>query len=301
MLVDSRRVLDRSGRSLGVVQTAIPLAGVSAIENSLMTSVAIAGAGALVLTVLAAWLVAGRTTRPVEAALRRQRQFTADASHELRTPLTVIDASLQVLKRHPERTVGTSLEVVESAQREVSRMTRMLDGLLALARADIESPASVPVRTDVAAMLRDLGDELAARATETNHPLTVDGAGVGTLDVDADQLRQLILILVDNAFVHTPRGTPVSVGAHRTPSKVVVEVTDRGVGIPAEQRQRVFDRFTRLGSAQRGAGSGLGLSIARELVVRAGGSIELADADPGLAVKVSLPLSDRDRGTNGSR
>lgn len=301
MLVDSRRVLDRNGRSLGVVQTAIPLAGVTAIENSLLTSVAIAGAGALVLTVLAAWLVAGRTTRPVEAALRRQRQFTADASHELRTPLTVIDASLQVLKRHPDRTVGTSIDVVESAQREVKRMARMLDALLTLARADTESPASVPVRTDVGTLLRDLGDELAPRAAETNHPLTVNGAGVGALDVDADQLRQLILILVDNAFVHTPDGTPVSVGAHRTASKVVVEVTDRGVGIPAEHRRRVFDRFTRLEPAKRGAGSGLGLSIARELVVRAGGSIELADAEPGLAVKVSLPLSDRDRGSyNGS-
>ena len=297
MLVDSRLVLDRGGRSLGVVQTATPLAPVTAVANGLLASIAIAGAGALVLTVLAAWLVAGRTTRPVEAALRRQRQFTADASHELRTPLTVIDASLQVLKRHPERTVGTSIELVEAAQREVGRMARMLDGLLTLARADTEArPRSKPVTADVAAILAALGADLAPRAAETKHPLTIDGTGVGTVEIDPDHLRQMILILVDNALVHTPEGTPVTVAARRTASSLVIEVTDRGAGIPAEERQRVFDRFRRLKTARPGTGSGLGLSIARELVERAGGSIDLADADPGLAARVSIPIPNRDRG-----
>jgi signal transduction histidine kinase len=292
MLVDSRLVLDRNGRLLGVVQTAIPLAPVTAIENGLLASVAIAGAGALALTVLAAWLVAGRTTRPVEAALRRQRQFTADASHELRTPLTVIDASLQVLKRHPERTVRTSIDVVDAAQREVGRMARMLDALLTLARADTDSRPNAPVRIDVDAMLISLGDELLPRAAETKHPLTVDGSGVGMLEVDPELLRQLILILVDNALVHTPEGTPVQVSARRTASSLVVEVVDRGRGIPAAERQRVFERFRRLETATPGTGSGLGLSIARELVIRVGGSIELADAEPGLTARVSIPVSN---------
>ena len=295
MLVDSRLLLDRDGRPIGVIQTVTALAPVTAAENRLLTSITIAGAVALALTVLAAWLVAGRTIRPVEAALRRQRQFTADASHELRTPLTVIDASLQVLRRHPERAVGTNIDILDSAQREVGRMVRMLDALLTLARADSESLASALVRADVEALLAGLGDELAPRAAETEHPLKIEAAGIGTLEVDVDQLRQLILILVDNAFVHTPAGTPVTIAARSTGSTLVVEVRDRGPGIPAAERQRVFDRFLRLGTARPGIGSGLGLSIARELAERAGGSIQLADAGPGLAARVSIPVSNSGR------
>ena len=293
MLVDSRLARDANGRSIGVVQTATPLAPVTAAENRLVTSVAVAGAVALVLAVLAAWLVAGRTMRPVEAALRRQRQFTADASHELRTPLTVIDASLQVLRRHPERTVGSSIDTLDSAQREVGRMVRMLDALLTLARGDTASVASAPVSGDIDALFASLHDELAPRGEETEHPLKIEAAGIGMMAIDLDRLRQLILILVDNAFVHTPSGTPVTVAAHRTDSVLLIEVTDRGPGIPATERQGVFDRFRRLGTARPGSGSGLGLSIARELAERAGGSIQLVDAQPGLAAQVSIPVANR--------
>jgi len=87
----------------------------------------------------------------------------------------------------------------------------------------------------------------------------------------------------------------VTIAARSTGSTLVVEVTDRGPGIPAAERQRVFDRFLRLGTARPGIGSGLGLSIARELAERAGGSIQLADAGPGLAARVSIPVSNSDR------
>jgi len=289
LLVDTRLVRERFAPSLLILQTVTYLDPVTAIENRMLTVIAVAGGLALVVTAIAAWFVAGRAAAPIEAALRRQRQFTADASHELRTPLTIIDASLQVLRRHSGRTVAESADVVEGAEREVGRMGRLVDDMLILARADAGVLQSQPEPTDVDTLLRELVADVAARADAEHHPVSAGHLAGGTALVDPAHLRQLVLILVDNALVHTPDGTAVELSAARRGGELVVAVADSGPGIPPEERERVFERFRRNIAGRPSGGAGLGLAIARELASRAGGTVRLGDNRPGLRAELVLP------------
>jgi signal transduction histidine kinase len=222
----------------------------------------------------------GQSRTETEAALDRQRRFVADASHELRTPLTSILANLELLAADLE---GENAEIAGSALRSSRRMRRLVADLLLLARADAGRVARrEPV--NAGAVVREAAGEAAAVAH--GHGLTVDVQPGTPLVVEApgDELHRLVLNLIQNALVHTPPGTAVDVRARREGNYVVLEVTDEGPGIPAELRDRIFDRFVR-GTGDRasnnGSGSGLGLSIVRAVAESLGGSVEVGESDAG--------------------
>jgi two-component system, OmpR family, sensor kinase len=213
-----------------------------------------------------------------EAALARQREFVADASHELRTPLTSILANLELLESELE---GERREMADSALRSSRRMRRLVADLLLLARADAgrEVPA-VPV--DLSAVAREAAAE--AGALSSDHPLSLDVQGAVTVSGVADDLHRLAGNLIENALLHTPPGTPVTVSVRRDGDVAVLEVADRGPGVPAELRGRVFERFASGvgdGSGGRGRGSGLGLAIVRAVADAHGGRVELSEAAGG--------------------
>jgi two-component system, OmpR family, sensor kinase len=220
-----------------------------------------------------------------EAALSRQREFVADASHELRTPLTSILANLELLE---SELGGEQRDMAESALRSSRRMRRLVADLLLLARADAgrQAPA-LPV--DLGAVTREAAAE--AGALTSDHPLSLDLPGqVAVLGV-ADDLHRLAANLVENALLHTPPGTPVTVSVRREGDDAVLEVADRGPGVPAELRQRVFERFSSgAGEGVRNRGSGLGLAIVKAVVDGHGGRVELLEAAGGGArFVVTLP------------
>jgi len=228
-----------------------------------------------------------------ESALSRQRAFVADASHELRTPLTSILANLELLEAE---LAGEQREMAESALRSSRRMRRLVADLLLLARAD--TGRATPHRpVDLVAVAREAGAEASALSNE--HPLALDlpeepvhVQGVG------DDLHRLAANLVENALLHTPAGTPVTVSVRRDGDSAVLEVADRGPGVPRELRGRVFERFARGAddTAPRG-GSGLGLAIVRAVADAHGGRVELLDADGGGArLLVTLPVAARSDG-----
>jgi signal transduction histidine kinase len=221
-------------------------------------------------------------------ALRRQREFAADASHELRTPLTVIRASVEHLRRHadePVREVGDALEDIDA---EVGHLTAMVGDLLLLARSD---SGAVPMdRVPV-----ELDDIAADAATALRGPAEARGV---TLLVDPEpapiagdpaRLRQLVTLLVDNAIRHSPVGGVVRVVARHSGETVHLTVEDQGPGIRPEDLPRVFDRFWRAADAPSG-GTGLGLSIARWIAEQHDGRIEAANGTTGGArFDVELP------------
>ena len=222
-----------------------------------------------------------------EATLARQRAFVADASHELRTPLTSILANLELLESELD---GEQREMADSALRSSRRMRRLVGDLLLLARADAgrEAPRSA---VDLAAVAREAAEE--AGALSDGHPLSLDLPEPITISGVPDDLHRLAGNLVENALIHTPPGTPVTVSVRREGDGAVLEVADRGPGVPLQLRERVFERFARGGGdgAPRG-GSGLGLAIVRAVADGHGGRVELLDAPGGGArFVVTLPAT----------
>jgi two-component system, OmpR family, sensor kinase len=228
----------------------------------------------------------GAARQETEATLDRQRAFVADASHELRTPLTSILANLELLEAE---LTGEQREMADSALRSSKRMRRLVGDLLLLARADAgrEAPHA-PV--DLAAVAREAAEE--AGALSSDHPVSLDLTGPVTVEGVADDLHRLAGNLVENALIHTAAGTPVTVSVRREGDSAVLEVADRGPGVPAGLRERVFERFARgSGDTARAGGSGLGLAIVKAVADAHGGSVELLDApDGGARFLVSLPV-----------
>jgi two-component system, OmpR family, sensor kinase len=221
-----------------------------------------------------------------EAALARQREFVADASHELRTPLTSILANLELLEAELQ---GEQQDMAASALRSSRRMRRLVADLLLLARADAGREATMaPV--DLAAVAREAAAE--AGALSADHPISLDAPDRVTVTGVADDLHRLAGNLVENALIHTPSGTPVTVSVRRVGSSAVLEVADRGPGVPPDMRERVFERFARAGGDGTRRGSGLGLAIVRAVVDAHGGRVELLDAEGGGArFVVTLPAT----------
>jgi two-component system OmpR family sensor kinase len=221
-----------------------------------------------------------------EAALSRQREFVADASHELRTPLTSILANLELLETELQ---GEQREMAASALRSSRRMRRLVADLLLLARADAGREATMaPV--DLAAIAREAAAE--AGALSGDHPISLDAPDRVTVTGVADDLHRLAGNLVENALIHTPSGTPVTVSVRREGPSAVLEVADRGPGVPPDMRERVFERFARAGGDGTRRGSGLGLAIVRAVVDAHGGRVELLDAEGGGArFVVTLPVA----------
>ncbi|MEO8438021.1 MAG: HAMP domain-containing sensor histidine kinase [Chloroflexota bacterium] len=223
-------------------------------------------------------------------ALRRQREFAADASHELRTPLTVIRSSVEHLERHrdePVASVGSALEDIDD---EVRHMTAIVEDLLLLARSDSGAIAleHVPV---------DLGDVAADGASAMGKPATDRGIRVevdpqpAVVAGDPARLRQLVMILVDNAIRHSPTDGRVGVAVRAVGSGASLVVEDDGPGIRPEDLPHLFERFYRAPGAP-GGGTGLGLAIAKWIVDRHGGHIEVVNRPEGGArFVVSLPAT----------
>lgn len=328
--------LARDGDSLRVAVVSLPLAAIDRSVESfgrLMALLALLGGG---MTFLLGWLVAGHALRPVatlthtaediarlrefsrrvperrsrdelatlartfnemlgslEETYRAQQRFVADASHELRAPLTVIQANLELLHRVDALPPEERVRAVCEAHEEAGRLARLVTDLLALARAD----AGVPIRRGPLELDRVLLDVVGeARHLTTGQVLEIGPIEPILIDGDVDRMRQLLLILIDNAIRYTPPSGRVTVSLRDHGSAVEVEVLDEGVGISAEDLPRVFERFYRTDPARSRApgGSGLGLPIASWIAERHGGRVILSSGiGRGTRAVVRLPARPR--------
>jgi signal transduction histidine kinase len=235
----------------------------------------------------------GRLARTMNAMLARlddatgrQRRFIADASHELRSPLTGIRAQIEVDLAHPERAdwQATDRDVLE----DTIRLQRLVDDLLALARATAPSERSHHEPVDLDEIVLREARRLRVRTPHRVDTTAVSGA---QLDGNPDELARAVRNLLDNAARHTC--STITVELVETDNEIRLVVADDGPGVPEDQRDRIFERFTRLDDARArdNGGTGLGLAITHEIVVAHGGSITLDDA-PGARFVMAFPLHD---------
>lgn len=213
----------------------------------------------------------------LDDAYRRQQRFVADVSHELRTPLTAIQGDLELLSRDlPERERATALA---EALREARRLARLVDDLLALARADAGPQPFVPRPVQLDEVVMEVFRELRPQAGPRLEVVDIDDARVLG---ERDRLKQLVLILVDNALRYAPDAA-VRISVAVSGAEAALAVEDEGIGVAPEVARRAFERFYRGEEARRldPGGTGLGLAIARWIADRHGGSISLEARMPG--------------------
>jgi len=223
------------------------------------------------------------------AALAAQQRFVADASHELRTPLSTIRTNAEFLHEKPDATVLDRTAAIGDIVSEAERMSRVVDGLLVLARADAgiaieRRPVDLrAVAVDEARRVRPPG-----RVREGAETVRVTADGSALVSGDAEALGRVVRSLLDNAFRHGK--PPVGITLAKRDGAVLLEVRDAGPGLPKGSEERIFERFYRADPSRTGEGTGLGLAIARAIVQAHGGTIRAGSADGGgTTVTMELP------------
>lgn len=294
----------------------------------LLVALGVTGCGA---AFLAAWLLAGHTLRPIrdvtatataiarsrnfservpltsredelkrmastfnemlqslQVAYQGQQRFVADASHELRAPLTGIQANLELMQRRPAMNEADRRVALREASEEASRLGRLVAELLELARAD----AGVVFRSETVELDRVAADAVnEARHVAGKRRLEIEKLDAVTVRGDTDRLKELLLILLDNAVKYTDAHGRIGVRLQRVGGCVEIHVIDNGMGIGTAELAHVFERFYRADPARSRdpGGTGLGLSIARWIVERHGGTIEMTSR-PGQGTRATVRL-----------
>lgn len=206
----------------------------------------------------------------IEQSLHAQRRFVADASHELRTPLTTLRGNLGLLERDPPIRPEDRVAVLADTVEECDRLIRLVHNLLVLARAD--SGLSLQAdRIPVQPLIEELCRQ--ARLLAPNREVRCDNALAATIRADRDALKQVLLILLDNAIKYTPPQGRITLESALAENRVLIRIRDTGPGIPPEALPHIFERFYRVEMSRTSAGTGLGLAIAKDLMEAQGGTL----------------------------
>lgn len=237
------------------------------------------------------WFFTARMIRPLQENKKKQMQFVASASHELRSPLTVILSNTAAVKNGVMPGDVQFLDVIES---EGNRMSRLISDMLQLAGADSHTWSIRPAPVELDTLLLQTWEnfETVASAHGLRWEISLPETSVQPCVCDAERIRQLLCILIDNAFSYTPSGGRVQLAlSQENPKYFQITVSDNGPGIPDEEKAAVFERFRRLDKARRDKSHfGLGLCIAQEIAHLHRGRIILSDTPGGGATFTVLLL-----------
>lgn len=279
----------------GQAYVALAMADRDALDDryaSLIGLLAALGVVGLVLVAGGGWVLARHSVAPVQRSVEHMRRFMADAAHELRTPVAVLrtraDVALQ-RGREPAEYVAA----LEALGRETERLSGIVDDLFTLARADAGERPLHRERVQLDELVLEAVSATGALAERRGVTLAVGAADEAVLEADAALVRQLVVILLDNAIKFSEHGGAVTVDLQASPAAATLTVRDTGVGIPPNEIARIFDRFYR-GESARGttSGAGLGLSIAQWIAAAHHARIEVASTPgQGTTITVSFPGS----------
>ncbi|WP_027084781.1 sensor histidine kinase [Cohnella panacarvi] len=221
----------------------------------------------------------------LDRTIEHQKHFVADASHELKTPLTVISSYADMLKRWGRDNAEVRDEAIEAISKETQRLQNLIRSMLTLAEAEQDAWLKMD-RFDVYGVIRELSETL---GTTFQREIRVHSDGNVKMRGDKDKIRQLLLILIDNAIKYSKE--PIDVRVRAAKSSVKIEVTDYGIGVPEYEIPYLFERFYRVDDARRRTtgGSGLGLSIAKKIIDMHEGKVDVY-SKPGNGTTISIQL-----------
>jgi len=226
---------------------------------------------------------------------RMKDEFVLTASHELRSPLTSVQGFAELLMLEREKLTPGQAETVEVILDNTRHLTRLLNDLLDLARSDAGRLTIKPVHTDVTSLIEDAARTMRAQFDARGQELGLEiEPDLPAVEADRDRIRQVLVNLLTNANEYCPEGAEIQVKARHASAEIEIDVIDNGPGIPKQQLEHIFERFSRgdAGETQRVGGTGLGLAISKSLIELHGGSIG-AESTPsnGSTFRVRLPAS----------
>ncbi|HEV7703944.1 MAG TPA: HAMP domain-containing sensor histidine kinase [Gemmatimonadaceae bacterium] len=270
------------------------------IDDRYETLLSLAGAmGALAIILVASggWLLAGKSVAPVERSMEQMRRFMADAAHELRTPVAVLRSRVDVTLEHP-RDAATYETALGELRGEVERITTLVNDLFTLARADADERAFTPAKVQLDEIVLEAVTTAGWIAARRAIGLTVVESEEAIIDGDAALLRQLTLILLDNAIKFSRDGGVVTISVRADADTATLVIADNGVGIAEPDIPHVFERFYRAESARGStSGAGLGLAIAKWIADAHGARIVIESVrEGGTRATVRFGLAVRTQG-----
>jgi len=276
--------------TVGIAQYGVSMRQYDDSVSDVLRQLLMASAVGLLASAAITLVVVNRALQPIRRAIRRQRDFVADAAHELRTPVAILRTAAELgLESADEDEQQSSLE---QALAESVHLARLVDDLSLLANADSGAMSLEPAPLDLADLVRVAVSGIELLAEEREVSLIVEAPDTLPFTGDWVRLRQLLLILMDNALKHTPGGGAIHVRLSRSGNRVTLQVEDTGPGIDPKDLPQLFERFYRSTHDRGLVGGGLGLAIGRWIAEAHGGHIKAANAAPqGAIFTVTLPYA----------
>lgn len=288
LVLYGKKIRAQSGRWYATVAVA-DIVELESRYPSTFTGLIASALAAVLLVGLGGALLARQATEPIESAFEQMRRFMGDAAHELKTPIAVLRARTDVALQRP-RAAAEYEETLKGVSTEAERLGSLVENMLVLARIDAGQWPVHKAQVFLDDILMDAAQSAAALGEGRNVQIEIGALEVAAVTGDPTLLRQLFMILLDNAVKFTPEGGKVIVNAERNGRRSRVTVTDTGAGIPASALPHVFERFFRADPARSRGGAGLGLPIARWIVDVHRGRIDVQSTEgQGTSVRVTLP------------
>ena len=249
----------------------------------------------LIVSTVTSYLFAGYTLRPIKSIMTAQERFAADAAHELRTPLAVIQTQIEVFLRGQESLSTKTKRMLESVLDETKNLTTITEDLLVLAREDAAVKPSALDSISISDVAAEAIRDVQALAQSRGIELKIENESSITVHGNRSGLKRIFLNVIDNAVKYTNPGGHVLVTVEDTsPAMIAIQIKDNGQGISKTNLLHIFDRFYKADNARQSSGSGLGLSIVKQLVESYGGSVDI-ESEPNKGTTVTIRLKK----TNG--
>lgn len=245
----------------------------------------------VVLSIIISWYLSKRAMEPIISSYKKQAEFIQNASHELRTPLTIIQAKQEMLLQSPDSKIIDKSEDIALSLNETRRLSKMITELMDLARSDSNTTKIHKSMTNMETVAKEIVVPYKEMAELQNKNMVLNVNCDRELNVDKNKIKQLLVIVLDNALKYTEENDTIDVDIHNHEEKLIMNIKDTGIGISDEGLKHIFERFYREDKARSRSkgGTGLGLSIAQTIVKSHGGSIKISHNKPkGIVVTIKI-------------